>query len=124
MAGIGRTSGKGRAVDGQLAASAALAAARRYRALFPRGGYQGWEAAELQVLIALVVAPDRRVGELALELDLERTTVSNAATSLRDAKLIRDGADPEDGRAKLLAPTAKGRRLCQRYLAEVAALLE
>lgn len=124
MEDIGRSRRTAGAAGGTEAASAALTTARHYRALFPRGGYRGWEAAELQVLIALVLTPDRRVGELALELELERTTVSNAVTSLRSAKLIRESVDPDDGRAKLLAPTARGRRLYEVYLAEIATRLE
>lgn len=115
MVGIGRT-------DLSRAALAALDLARRYRRAYPRGGFEGREPAELQVIVSLYRASVRTVGELAGELELARTTVSHAVARLSEAELVRSRPDPDEPRAVLLALTRRGRSLGQRFLNHVSQL--
>ena len=110
MQGVGRTS--------RELAWAALELARVSRLVYPRGGFKGWEPAELQVLLALVIKSDQTVGELAASLELKSPTVSNAVKRLAGAKpaLVKAKADPSDARSKLLRVTAKGKALAERFL--------
>lgn len=53
-----------------------------------------------------------RATELATLLGVDASTASRTSASLVDLGLVERSADPEDGRASLLRPTALGRETC------------
>jgi len=60
------------------------------------------------LLAKLVHFGPRRSGELAADLCADPSTVSRQAATLVKQGLVERQADPEDGRASLLVPTAAG----------------
>ena len=70
------------------------------------------DAAAAHVLARLVDAGPQRVGALADAVGTDPSTVSRQVTELVTAALVERRADPDDGRAQLLAATAAGVRHC------------
>jgi DNA-binding MarR family transcriptional regulator len=68
--------------------------------------------AETYVLGLLLEKGPQRVGELAQALGTDPSTVSRKIAALVDAGLVERRADPDDGRAHLLAATAAGEHKC------------
>lgn len=99
----------------QLVAAPALT-----RRAYPKRGYDGLKPAELQVLLAVVIEPDRLVGYLVEQLAMDDANVSNALRVLRQRALVTETADKNDGRRRRQRPTAKGKRLAERFVASVA----
>ena len=64
------------------------------------------------VLGLLIEKGPQRVGEIAQALGTDPSTVSRKVAALVDAGLVERRADPDDGRAHLLAATAAGERKC------------
>jgi len=95
-----------------------LRAAAFARRAFPRGGYRGLGAAELQLLGELVVNGELTIPTLAEALALDRSTLTHASNELARQGLIRSHSDPDDRRRVRLAAAAAGRRLIERYVAE------
>ena len=50
------------------------------------------------------------VTEIAKETGISKTTVSRAVTTLMTNGLLREEQDPEDGRKRMLRPTAHGKK--------------
>lgn len=67
--------------------------------------------AQLSALSVLAFAGPMTLAALARAEHVAPPTISRITAALSQAKLIRLTADPEDGRAKRAALTAKGRRL-------------
>lgn len=110
MQEVGRTS--------RELARAALEHARVSRLVYKRGGFEGLEPIEVQVLLAALITPAKKtVGELAELFELKRPTVSNAVAKLTSAKLLDADPDPTDARSQVLRTTAKGREVAERFLA-------
>lgn len=85
-------SGLGReTVDGT--ATQLLIHARVGRRLYPRGGFDGLEPAELQVVVALWQQPNATAGDLARLLALSHSSVSNALRHLRERHLVGEGGE-------------------------------
>ena len=68
--------------------------------------------AETFVLSVLLEKGPQRVGEIAQALGTDPSTVSRKVAALVDAGFVERRADPDDGRAHLLAATAAGERKC------------
>lgn len=68
--------------------------------------------AAAHVLTRLVDAGPQRVGALADAVGTDPSTVSRQVTALVTAGLVERRADPDDGRAQLLAATAAGVQHC------------
>lgn len=64
------------------------------------------------VLVQLVEHGPQRVGAIACAVGSDPSTVSRKVTTLVDAGLVERRADPDDGRAQLLAATEAGVRRC------------
>ncbi len=91
-------------------------------------GPDGLERLAYSVLFCLVHDGPQRTGKLADTLHTETSTISRQTRSLVAHGLVERRADPVDGRACVLAPTAEGvrvfeenRRNRNRWLAEVMA---
>lgn len=91
-------------------------------------GPDGIERAAYAILFCLIHEGPQRTSKLAEFLHSEISTISRQSSSLVQHGLVERQADPEDGRACLLAPTAEGlrvfeenRRQRNRWLAEVLA---
>ena len=68
--------------------------------------------AETFVLSVLLEKGPQRVGEIAQALGTDPSTVSRKVAALVDAGFVERRADPDDGRAHLLAATPAGERKC------------
>lgn len=97
----------------------AVAVAARSRELFPYGGFEDLDNAELQILLATTAHPGGSVREIAAALRFEQPTMSRPVSGLEDRGLIEVTKDPGDGRRKLLAPTQPGLATVRRYLTSV-----
>lgn len=64
------------------------------------------------VLGVLLERGPQRVGGIAQALGTDPSTVSRQVTALVEAGLVERRADPDDGRAHLLAATAAGSQRC------------
>jgi DNA-binding MarR family transcriptional regulator len=91
-------------------------------------GPDGIERAAYTILFALIHDGPQRTSKLAEALHSEISTISRQSSSLVQHGLVERQADPEDGRACLLAPTAEGLRVFEenrkarnQWLAEVLA---
>ncbi|TNC26072.1 MarR family winged helix-turn-helix transcriptional regulator [Amycolatopsis alkalitolerans] len=91
-------------------------------------GQDGIERAAYAILFHLIHDGPQRTSKLAESLHAEISTISRQSSSLVQHGLVERQADPEDGRACLLAPTSEGlrvfeenRRQRNQWLAEVLA---
>ena len=89
-------------------------------------GPDGIERAAYAILFALIHEGPQRTSKLAEFLHAEISTISRQSSSLVQHGLVERQADPEDGRACLLAATAEGMRVFEenrkqrnQWLAEV-----
>lgn len=92
----------------------------KIRKLYPR-----MELGQLALLLHVLVKPGIRANDLLDEIGVTKSALSRNALALSDRSYLPDDAggrrggldlitqvtDPLDGRAKLLAPTSRGRRL-------------
>ena len=88
------------------------------RCLYPRGGFDGLEPNELQVLVALHLHSDRIVTDLVNQLQLGQGTVSTALASLHERGLVRPAVDRRDARRQRQRITPAGRRLVQHFASQ------
>lgn len=70
------------------------------------------DIAVASVLRVLLERGPQRVGEIATALGSDPSTVSRKVAALVDAGLVERRADPDDGRAHLLAATESGKQQC------------
>ena len=75
---------------------------------------EGLSNLQLGILQRLESHGERRVGELAQELDLAPATVSVALRSLESKGLIAKERDPSEHRSVVVRPTRKGRNAVRR----------
>lgn len=94
--------------------------ARQARAVFPRGGFRGLDAAELQVLLSVLLDSGRLVREIADELEMPRSSVSSALTRLEQKHLLSRTTDATDARTQRTALTTTGKALARRFLTDAA----
>jgi len=73
------------------------------------------EANPVFLLAKLVHGGPRRAGELAAVMAADPSTVSRQVAALVRQGMVERQADPEDGRASLLVPTAAGRRRVEEH---------
>ncbi|QIS18597.1 MarR family winged helix-turn-helix transcriptional regulator [Nocardia terpenica] len=73
------------------------------------------------VLVALRRAPARGQGVLAEEIGADKTRIIPVLDDLQERGLIERRPDPADRRARLLALTAAGERLCDAAQADIRA---
>lgn len=64
---------------------------------------------QLQIIEQLHTLGQRRVGLLALELDVTQPTISDALTALEHKSLVGRSSDPDDRRATIAFLTAEGK---------------
>jgi DNA-binding MarR family transcriptional regulator len=100
----------------------------RVKAQVTAHGPDGIERAAYAILFSLVHDGPQRTSKLAEALHSEISTISRQSSSLVQHGLVERLADPEDGRACLLSPTAEGLRVFEenrkqrnRWLAKVLA---
>jgi len=74
-------------------------------------GPDGIERAAYAILFHLIHDGPQRTSKLAETLHAEISTISRQSSSLVQHGLVERQADPEDGRACLLAPTPEGLRV-------------
>lgn len=74
-------------------------------------GPDGIERGAYAILFCLIHEGSQRTSKLAESLLTEISTISRQSSSLVQHGLVARQADPEDGRACLLAPTAEGVRV-------------
>lgn len=74
-------------------------------------GPDGIERAAYAILFSLIHDGPQRTSKLAEGLHSEISTISRQSSSLVQHGLVERQADPEDGRACLLAATAEGERV-------------
>ncbi|WP_236790538.1 MarR family winged helix-turn-helix transcriptional regulator [Amycolatopsis sp. GM8] len=103
-------------------------AIHKAKAQVAKQGPDGIERAAYAILFHLIHDGPQRTSKLAEALHAEISTISRQSSSLVQHGLIERQADPEDGRACLLAPTTEGlrvfeenRRQRNQWLAEVLA---
>ena len=71
-------------------------------------------------LLALIVAhAPARAGDMADLLYMDKSQLSRVIKSLQTRGLIKNAADPNDGRAVALKPTGKGKKLYATVMEEV-----
>ena len=107
-----------------------LSLARAVLAVMPRFGRVAWHAAqqcgmtspERGRLLWVIGDKSVRAGLVAQQLKLTAGAVTELVERLVDEGLVRRDTDPDDRRAVVLALTAEGRRVCDRY--ELAASSE
>jgi DNA-binding MarR family transcriptional regulator len=75
---------------------------------------QPMTATQRLALIEIAVLGPLRLRNLAARMDTTAATASRAVDLLEEYKFAERRADPEDGRAVLIAATAKGRRWAER----------
>lgn len=78
---------------------------------FSAASQAGLSPTQAQILVLLAASSPARLSELAGTLAITPATASDAVRALAAKGLLRRDADPSDGRALALAPTARGRRL-------------
>jgi DNA-binding MarR family transcriptional regulator len=100
-----------------------LAHARLGRRLYPRGGLDGLEPAEIQVLVVLWRYPERSVNDVAELLQLRRPSASNALAKLQAGGLVVEAVG-EDARVRRHRLTSAGRRTVRRVLVRAREILE
>ncbi|MFC4005464.1 MarR family winged helix-turn-helix transcriptional regulator [Prauserella oleivorans] len=83
----------------------------RAKSQVAKAGPDGIERAAYAILFALVHDGPQRTSRLAEALHSDVSTISRQSSSLVQHGLVERTADPEDGRACLLAPTAEGLRV-------------
>ncbi|MBN6035822.1 MarR family winged helix-turn-helix transcriptional regulator [Amycolatopsis sp. 195334CR] len=83
----------------------------RAKAQVAKQGPDGIERAAYAILFTLIHEGPQRTSKLAESLHSEISTISRQSSSLVQHGLVERTADPEDGRACLLAPTAEGQRV-------------
>ena len=89
----------------------------------------GWPAlSRSQALVFAALDPDRgtRIVDVAASLDVTRQSAHTLVHGLVDLGLLVLVPDPDDGRARRVLPTDRGRRLttaAARHLADVEAVL-
>ncbi|WP_280268704.1 MarR family winged helix-turn-helix transcriptional regulator [Nocardia wallacei] len=100
----------------------------RTKSQLAKHGPDGLERLAYAVLFCLVHDGPQRTGKLAEMLHAETSTISRQTRSLVSHGLVERRADPVDGRACVLVPTAEGvrvfeenRRIRNRWLAELIA---
>ena len=85
---------------------------RRIDRLFNRAFAKvGLSHAHGYLLTCLLQAGEVRVADLARQTGFEQSTVSRLVKELARRKLVRRRKDPDDGRAQLLSPGARGEAL-------------
>lgn len=75
------------------------------------GGLPDIPDAQIQVIRALPDGTTRTPSELADELHLDRSTISNLLAAMQRAKLVERAPDPNDGRRSLVTTSARAREL-------------
>ncbi|MDT7724233.1 MAG: hypothetical protein QOI21_809 [Actinomycetota bacterium] len=100
----------------------------RAKSQVTKQGPDGIERAAYAILFCLIHDGPQRTSRLAESLHSEISTISRQSSSLVQHGLVERQADPEDGRACLLAPTSEGLRVFEenrkqrnQWLAEVLA---
>jgi DNA-binding MarR family transcriptional regulator len=83
----------------------------RAKSHFAKPGPDGIERAAYAILYTLVHDGPQRTSRLADALHSDISTVSRQSSALVQHGLVERQADPEDGRASLLAATVKGQRV-------------
>lgn len=98
----------------------------RAKSQITSSGPDGLERAAYGLLFCLVHDGPQRTSQLAENLHTEISTVSRQISALVSHELVERQADPDDGRACLLAPSAEGvrvfernRRMRNEWLAEI-----
>lgn len=81
------------------------------KALAAKQGPDGIERSAYSILFHLIHEGPQRTSKLAESLYAEISTISRQSSSLVQHGLVERLADPEDGRACLLAPTTEGLRV-------------
>ena len=85
---------------------------RRVDRLFNRAFAKvGLSHAHGYLLTCLLRAGELRVADLARQTGFEKSTVSRLVKELARRKLVRRRKDPDDGRAHILSPGARGKAL-------------
>ncbi|WP_158879401.1 MarR family winged helix-turn-helix transcriptional regulator [Amycolatopsis anabasis] len=100
----------------------------RAKSQVAKQGPDGIERSAYAILFCLIYDGPQRTSRLAESLHAEISTISRQSSTLVQHGLVERQADPEDGRACLLAPTAEGLRVFEenrkqrnQWLAEVLA---
>ncbi len=110
-----------------------ISLARAVLAVMPRFGRIAWQAAhqcgmaspERGRLLWVIGDKPVRAGLVAQQLKLSAGAVTELVEALVGEGLVRRDTDPDDRRAVVLALTAEGRRVCERYeLAASSALAQ
>ncbi|WP_199429267.1 MarR family winged helix-turn-helix transcriptional regulator [Qaidamihabitans albus] len=83
----------------------------RVKSQVAKPGPDGIERAAYSILFSLIHDGPQRTSRLAEALHSDISTVSRQSSSLVQHGLVERQADPEDGRACLLAPTPEGLRV-------------
>ncbi|RBM12932.1 MarR family transcriptional regulator [Prauserella sp. PE36] len=88
-----------------------MRAMTRAKSQVAKRGPDGIERAAYAILFTLVHDGPQRTSRLAESLHSDISTISRQSSSLVQHGLVERTADPEDGRACLLAPTDEGLRV-------------
>lgn len=107
--GAGPPDGSNDQLATQLARLVRLTARARSRVF--RAGPDGLETAAYAILLRLIAHGPQRASRLAELLHSDISTISRQSSALVEHGLVERQADPEDGRAALLAATAEGLRV-------------
>lgn len=83
----------------------------RVKSRITKVGPEGLESAAYAILFHLIDKGPQRASHLAEVLHSDISTISRQSSALVDHGLVERQADPEDGRASLLAVTQEGLRI-------------
>ena len=90
---------------------------RKVRRDFPRGGYEEFDALELQVLVSVAELEPTSPTKVADNISVEQNAVSEPIAKLTKGGLLNVVSDPDDKRRKLLALTEQAAALLKKYRA-------
>lgn len=97
-------------------AAHAIKVAAQYRRLFPYGGFEDLDTAELQILLAVTSSQAVTPAAIAEVLGLQRQSVGRPVMRLQEAGLVEIRPHADDGRMKVVSSTSAGDDLIQRFL--------
>jgi DNA-binding MarR family transcriptional regulator len=111
--------------DAEVIATSVLRLARLQRVLYSKDLRDKLQPADLQVLLALWLAPPATVGELAIAAGIEPQSASRSIGRLTARGLVRTAADgSDDRRRRAQRVTPAGRRVVMAFLESAVPLIE
>lgn len=88
------------------------------REKFPRGGFRSLDTLQLQTLLAIMKLEQARPRQIADELNVDKSAVTEPLQVLKGKRLISIKRDPSDARGRVVSPRKAGRDLAKKWAIE------